>query len=292
MRKAFILFYIITFYVFAEMTWWGFLLIKAEPNRKTMVMGEGAVFLFLIVLGIFQMHKTLSRKEKLHHQQKNFLLSVTHELKSPLASIKLYLQTILKRDLDAEQRKSFITNSLKDIERLDDLVENMLLASKIENRSYSFPQAEFNFSELLNKVVDRLQVQSCNSQTIKACVTPNLYIKGDQIAITSVISNLIENAIKYSPECAVVLVSLVEQGDQILLEVADYGPGIPDGEKSRIFEKFYRVGNENTRQTKGTGLGLYIVKKVLAMHQAEVKVSDNLPVGTKFEITFNKAHGN
>lgn len=292
MRKAFILFYIITFYVFAEMTWWGFLLIKAEPDRKTMVMGEGAVFLFLLVLGIFQMHKTLNRKEKLHHQQKNFLLSVTHELKSPLASIKLYLQTILKRDLDAEQRKSFIDNSLKDIERLDDLVENMLLASKIENRSYSFPQAEFNFSELLNKVVDRLQVQSCNSQTIKACVTPNLYIKGDQIAITSVISNLIENAIKYSPECAVVLVSLVEQGDQILLEVADYGPGIPDGEKSRIFEKFYRVGNENTRQTKGTGLGLYIVKKVLAMHQAQVKVSDNLPVGTKFEITFNKAHGN
>lgn len=292
MRKAFILFYLITFYVFAEMAWWGFLLIKAEPNRKTMVLGEGAVFLFLLVLGIFQMHKTLSRKEKLHHQQKNFLLSVTHELKSPLASIKLYLQTILKRDLDAEQRKSFITNSLKDIERLDDLVENMLLASKIENRSYTFPQAEFNFSELLTKVVDRLQVQSCNSQTIKACITPDLYIKGDQIAITSVISNLIENAIKYSPDCAVVLVSLVSQGDQILLEVADYGPGIPDGEKSRIFEKFYRIGNENTRQTKGTGLGLYIVKKVLAMHQAQVKVSDNLPVGTKFEITFNNTHGN
>jgi signal transduction histidine kinase len=292
MRKAFILFYIITLYVFAEMAWWGFLLIKAEPDRRAMVLGEGAVFLFLVVLGIFQMHKTLSRKEKLHHQQKNFLLSVTHELKSPLASIKLYLQTILKRDLDEEQRKSFINNSLKDIERLDDLVENMLLASKIENRSYSFPQTEFNFSELLTKVVDRLQILSCSSQTIKACVTPNLYVKGDQIAITSVISNLIENAIKYSPACAEVLVSLVPQGDQILLEVADHGPGIPDGEKTRIFEKFYRIGNEDTRQTKGTGLGLYIVKKVLEMHQAQVSVSDNLPVGTKFEITFNKAHGN
>jgi len=243
-------------------------------------------------LGIFQMHKTLSRKEKLHHQQKNFLLSVTHELKSPLASIKLYLQTILKRDLDEEQRKSFINNSLKDIERLDDLVENMLLASKIENRSYSFPQTEFNFSELLTKVVDRLQVHSCSSQTIKACVTPNLYVKGDQIAITSVISNLIENAIKYSPACAEVLVSLVPQGDQILLEVADHGPGIPDGEKTRIFEKFYRIGSEDTRQTKGTGLGLYIVKKVLEMHQAQVSVSDNLPVGTKFEITFKQTHGN
>ena len=95
MRKALLLFYLVTFYVFAEMAWWGYLLIKAEPDRKLMVLGEGAVFLFLVCIGIIQIHKTLSRQEKLAHQQKNFLLSVTHELKSPLASIKLSLQTIL-----------------------------------------------------------------------------------------------------------------------------------------------------------------------------------------------------
>lgn len=291
MRRALILFYLITLYAFAEMMWWGYLLIKAEPNRQAMVLGEAAVFLFLLVIGIIQIQKTLNRKDKLAHQQKNFLLSVTHELKSPLASIKLYLQTILKRELDAEQQKAFISNCLKDIERLDDLVENMLLATKIENKSYSFPQDEFNFSELVEKVVDRLQVHSCSSQTIKACVTPNLYIKGDRFSVTSVLTNLIENAVKYSPSCAVVYVSLADLGDQILMEVIDHGPGIPDAEKTRIFEKFYRIGNEDTRQTKGTGLGLYIVKKVLEMHQAQIKVSDNQPTGTKFEITFNKTHG-
>ena len=96
MRKALLLFYVVTFYVFAEMAWWGYLLIKAEPDRKLMVLGEGSVFLFLVCIGIIQIHKTLSRQETFSHQQKNFLLSVTHELKSPLASIKLSLQTILK----------------------------------------------------------------------------------------------------------------------------------------------------------------------------------------------------
>lgn len=292
MRKALIIFYIITIYVFAEMAWWGWLLMKAEPDRTAMVLGEGAVFLFIVVMGIFQIQKTLKKQAKLQHQQKNFLLSVTHELKSPLASIKLYLQTILKRDLEPEKQKGFITNSLKDIERLDDLVENMLLATKIENRSYTFPQDEFNFSELVEKVVDRLQVHSCSSQTIKACVPPGLFIKGDRFALTSVLTNLIENAIKYSPSCAEIYVTLIEKGDQIVMEVVDHGPGIPDAEKSRIFDKFYRVGNEDTRQTKGTGLGLYIVKKVLDMHYADILVKDNQPTGTKFEITFNKPNGN
>jgi two-component system phosphate regulon sensor histidine kinase PhoR len=292
MRKALIIFYIITIYVFAEMAWWGWLLMKAEPDRTAMVLGEGAVFLFIVVMGIFQIQKTLKKQAKLQHQQKNFLLSVTHELKSPLASIKLYLQTILKRDLEPEKQKGFITNSLKDIERLDDLVENMLLATKIENRSYTFPQDEFNFSELVEKVVDRLQVHSCSSQTIKACVPPDLYIKGDRFALTSVLTNLIENAIKYSPSCAEVYVTLLEKSGQIVMEVVDHGPGIPDAEKSRIFVKFYRIGNEDTRQTKGTGLGLYIVKKVLDMHHAEIAVKDNQPTGTKFEITFNKPNGN
>ena len=290
MRKALLLFYVVTFYVFAEMAWWGYLLIKAEPDRKLMVLGEGSVFLFLVCIGIIQIHKTLSRQETLSHQQKNFLLSVTHELKSPLASIKLSLQTILKRVLTADQQQSLLDNSLKDIERLDDLVENMLLATKIENSSYSFPKDKFNLSELVEKVVERLQVHACNSQTIKCSVSPNIYLIGDAFAMNSVLINLIENAVKYSPPCAEVQVSLDSTDGQIYLRVADQGKGIPDAEKNRIFDKFYRIGSEDTRQTKGTGLGLYIVKKVLETHQASILVVDNTPTGTIFEIHFTAQH--
>ena len=290
MRKPLLIFYCLIAYAFAELLWWGMLLIKAEPNRKGMILGETAVFIFLFIVGAIQLHKALKKEYKLHQQQKNFLLSVTHELKSPLASIKLYLQTILKRDLDREKQKSFITNSLKDIERLDDLVENMLMATQIENQSYSFPKEKFDFSDLVKKIADRLQVHTCNSQTIRTQISEDIQIHGDKFALTSVVTNLIENAVKYSPPCTDVEVKLNATSNHISFQVLDKGIGISDDEKTRIFNKFYRVGSEDTRKTKGTGLGLFIVKQVLDKHQANIKVKNNQPTGTIFEVTFN-THG-
>ena len=287
MKRPLVIFYCLIIYAIFQLIWWGRLLLIANPNSKGMVLGETAVFLFIFFVGAYYLQKALNQERKLHHQQKNFLLSVTHELKSPLASIKLYLQTILKRELDPAQQKSFLTNSLKDIERLDDLVENMLIATKIASNSYTFPKEEFNLSELVVAVADRLQVHTCSSQIIKVSAQPGISIKGDKFALTSVITNLIENAVKYSPPCSDVCVELKELSNQIVFKVADLGIGIDDQEKSRIFDKFYRVGSEDTRKTKGTGLGLFIVKQVLDKHQAVIKVKNNHPSGTIFEVTFN-----
>ncbi len=282
-----VIFYCLIIYAIFQLIWWGRLLLIANPNSKGMVLGETAVFLFIFFVGAYYLQKAIDQERKLHHRQKNFLLSVTHELKSPLASIKLYLQTILKRELDPAQQKSFLTNSLKDIERLDDLVENMLLATKIESNLYTFPKESFNLSELVNSVAGRLQVHTCSSQIIKLSVQQGIMLEGDKFALTSVVTNLIENAVKYSPPCAEVNVSLKRSNGQIQFIVADSGIGINDQEKSRIFEKFYRVGSEDTRKTKGTGLGLFIVKQVLDKHQASIKVKNNQPSGTIFEVTFN-----
>lgn len=291
MRKSLIIFYSLIIYALAELIWWGILLIQVQPERKAMILGEGAVFLFIFFTGAYYLQKTLRKERNLQEQQKNFLLSVTHELKSPLASIKLYLQTILKRDLDKAQTRGFLNNSLKDIERLDDLVENMLIATRIENHSYSFPKEHFNLSELIESVADRLQKHTCSTQIIKPAIQPNVYITGDKFALTLVVSNLIENAVKYSPPCEEVKVNLGQKDGIISLSVADKGIGIKDEEKTRIFEKFYRVGSEDTRKTKGTGLGLYIVKQVLDKHQAHIKVKNNRPAGSIFEVTFN-SYGN
>lgn len=287
MRRPLIIFYCLVVYMTLQLVWWGSLLLAARPNSKGMIVGEAAVFLFIVMVGAYYMHKTLSKERKLQQQQKNFLLSVTHELKSPLASIKLYLQTILKRDLDREKQKGFITNSLKDIERLDDLVENMLLASQIESNSYSFPKEEFNFSDLVKQVAERLQVHTCSSQIIMPEVEKGIKLKGDKFALTSMVTNLIENAVKYSPPCAEVNVRLFRKNGEVHFITADSGIGISDLEKTRIFEKFYRVGSEDTRKTKGTGLGLFIVKQVLEKHQATIKVKNNQPSGTVFEVIFN-----
>ena len=290
MRKPLVIFNFLIIYAFSQLIWWGVLLVKAEPQRMGMILGEAAVFLMIFMVGAYKLHMALNKERKLHSQQNNFLLSVTHELKSPLASIKLYLQTILKRNLDLQQQQYFINNSLKDIERLDDLVENMLIATKIENKSYSFPKEQLNFSDLVEKIAERLQLHSCSSQVIKTDLQKNVSLMGDRFALTSVVTNLIENAIKYSPPCAEVDVKVYGNNGLIHFEVADQGIGISDPEKSRIFEKFYRVGSEETRKTKGTGLGLFIVKQVLDKHQAHIKVKNNHPSGTVFEVIFN-AHG-
>ena len=252
-----------------------------------MIIGEGMIFLAIFIMAVIRLKNHLQRERNYQQQQQNFLLSVTHELKSPLASVKLYLQTILKRDLDREQQQVFLGNSLKDIERLDYLVENVLLATKLESRTFSFPKENFELSEIVHNVVDRLQKNACKSQqAIVANIQPGLMIHADKFAIINVVSNLVENAIKYSPPCAHINVILAQREEGIVLEVADFGEGISDAEKRLIFNKFYRVGSEATRKTKGTGLGLYIVKSVLQKHEAAIRVKDNTPNGSVFEVNF------
>lgn len=288
MKRSLVIFYSLIIYAAAQLIWWGYQLVNLQHNKLGMILSEGSMFVIVLSFGAYYMHRSINRERKLQEQKKNFLLSVTHELKSPLASIKLLLQTIQKRDLTKAQIQDFIGKSLLDIERLDDMVENMLLASKIENRSYSFPKANFSLSVLVDSIVNRLQLTKCdgNMKIINAEIEPKIEFTGDKFALTSVVTNLVENAIKYSGPCEPVDVKLFQKEGKIYLHVADHGIGISDAEKSRIFDKFYRVGSEDTRNTKGTGLGLYIVKQVLDKHEASIRVKDNRPVGSIFEVVF------
>jgi signal transduction histidine kinase len=287
-KRSLVIFYAVIIYAVAQLIWWGYRLYIMQPDRLGMVLGEGSMFILVFGFGAYSLHNALNREQKLQEQKKNFLLSVTHELKSPLASIKILLQTIQKRNLTKAQTLDFIDKSLLDIERLDDMVENMLLASKIDNRSYTFPKAQFNLSVLVDSIVNRLQITKCdcNQQIIDAEIEPKIEITGDKFALTSVVTNLVENAIKYSSPCETVAVKLFSKEGKIHLQVADHGIGIADNEKSRIFDRFYRVGSEDTRNTKGTGLGLFIVKQVLDKHEATIRVKDNRPAGSIFEVEF------
>ncbi len=287
LRKPIAIFYVLLIYALAELIWWGYLLVKTEPDRVGMILGEGSMFLVILVVGAIYFHRLLLKEKYIQSQQRNFLLSVTHELKSPLASIKLYLQTILKRDLDKEKREQFIQSSIDDIGRLDDLVENMLLASKIENRSYSFPKEEFDFSGLLNTMVNRLKINVQGKREVIAEIEEHIDIMGDRFALGSMVNNLFENAVKYSEDQSRVIIQLKKENDKIKLMVCDEGCGIADADLEKIFQKFYRAGNEMTRKTKGTGLGLFIVQQVVNNHSATISIKKNLPKGTCFEITFN-----
>jgi len=266
----------------------GMSIVEEKKKQELMIIAEGLTFLLISWAILFRLRKTLFKEVKLANQQRNFLLSITHELKSPIASALLNTQTQIKRNLDSEKRQLLDTNTEKDLKRLGTLVDKILLAAKVEDNSASFFKEKFNLSQLVNEVFTDWELQWNDKFKFNADVSNDIFISGDKSLINSLISNLLENAIKYSNEGDSILVKLFQNETSVSLFVSDMGKGIPIAEQKQIFNKFYRIGNEETRTTIGTGLGLFIVKQVALMHQAEIEVESEIGNGTIFKIFFRK----
>ena len=266
---------------------------KKYESQKRMILGEAVMMMILLMAGTFQLYRTFSKEIELNRRQKNFLLSITHELKSPLSSTKISLQTLMKRNkLDDEKYFKLVTNSLNDVERLKILVDNLLLSARIEDRTY-MPSGELcDLSAITEEIFSKAKEVYGLRKNIHFNIQPDLMVSGDTLALQTIVNNIIENAIKYTPEGASINCSLYDDVNEVVLSVADEGFGIPDHEKNKIFSKFYRVGNEDTRSTTGTGLGLYMVKELLKLLKGKVEVKDNKPTGTVFEISLPKVQMN
>ncbi len=259
---------------------------KQYERQKWMIVSEGAVFLLLLAAGSIRLWQTFRKEINLARQQNNFLLSITHELKSPLASMKLSLQTLLRRMTFEDKYKKLVTNSVDDIDRLSALVDNILYAARMEDTSFSLHNEQIDVSETTHEIIQKLASAYKDTITIRADLEEDITLITDKMAWSSVIQNLIENAVKYSPDQSIVEVSLRKDNGTIIFEVKDSGIGISASERDNIFKKFYRIGNEETRNTKGTGLGLFIVKKIVDLHKGKIVVSDNKPRGTVFKLSF------
>jgi len=252
-------------------------------RQEWMIFGEAAVFVVTLIIGVYFINRGYNKEVQAANQRRNFLLSITHELKSPIASIKLVLETFLKRDLNKEQTQKFTQNALKDIERLNNLVTDLLLSAKLEN-AYQPHFEPLDLSKLINDLINKLSTKHRKAAFSFETKDAIPFLQADKMGITSVGINLLENAVKYggtSPEIKTVLST---KANQIIWEVSDTGIGISDKDKKMIFEKFYRVGSEETRTTKGTGLGLYIVKEIVEAHKGSIQVLNNGDQGTKFII--------
>ncbi len=260
--------------------------IAEEYERKTaQYIGEGATFMLVILVGAVFVYRATRKQIKLTHQQQNFMMSITHELKTPIAVVKLNLETLQKHKLEEAQQARIIHNTLQETDRLNDLCNNILLASQLDAGDFKLAWEEVNLSNLVKKAALQFQSRFPNRK-ISYRVDENISISGDELLLKLAINNLIENALKYSPGEEPVLVELENAKDGIKLKVTDQGPAIPDHEKSKIFEKFYRLGDENTRRVQGTGLGLYLTRKIAEDHNATVEVWNNSPRGSIFVINF------
>jgi signal transduction histidine kinase len=252
-------------------------------KRKQQYYGEGGTLLFILLMGASVVYTSLQRKTRLQRQQTNFMLAVTHELKSPIAGMKLSIQTLQRHQLSEEQRAQLLGRCIQEADRLSDLCNNMLITSQIEGQQYKTIKERLSLSDLVSDSAGIFAARYPGR--ISLDIVEHCMIVGDMLLLQMAVSNLLENAIKYTPADTPIAVSLTKSDEELLLQVADTGNGIPDSEKKKIFSKFYRIGDEATRHTKGTGLGLYLTRQIVQQHKGRIAVRDNTPSGAIFQIS-------
>jgi signal transduction histidine kinase len=313
-QRPLLIFYILVIYVFLQFCWWSYLLfdlnheiigLKIElshlnasneaeilqlkeklSQKRLMIFGEGIVFMFLLTLGIIQTRKSFKRETLVARQQKNFMLSVTHELKSPVASVKLFLQTLGKRELERTRQQELIHTALEETNRLDHLIENILLLNRIDNQAFSINIEHLNLTEILHDFGRHLQLKG-QKPLVTLDIESNLFVKGDRFALQSILQNLIENANKYAGNSPEICIRASRIGKEtVYMRIEDTGMGVGLEDQKRIFNRFFRAGNEETRRTKGTGLGLYIVNYLMRMQHGSIHYLPNEPQGSIFECRF------
>jgi len=263
---------------------------KKFMAQNRMIFSEGIVFMLLLFLGILQLYRTLRKEIFLNVQQRNFLLTISHELKSPISSIKLCSETLIKRKLLPNQQDRMHNIIISDANRLHNLVENMLFAAQIERSDVHLQFENLVYSDLLTEITQKYRHQY-EQQKFIVNIEPNILIHADKSAIISIILNILDNALKYSNVDNLNYIYLQVIDNKSVMTIKDEGEGIAIEEKKKIFDKFYRVGNENIRKSKGTGLGLYIVHYLVQKHFGTINVSNNGIKGSKFTVTLPLIHG-
>ncbi len=261
---------------------------EAKDRKTSQYVGEGMTFLALVVVGAIFVFRATRRLIRFSEQQQNFMMAVTHELKTPIAVTRLNLETLQRRKLDEEKQQLLISNTLQETSRLNILCDNILMAAQLEAGAHAETGPELNFTDLVEGCIDDFK-NRFPGREIKEEIDEGVYLKGETLLLQMLVNNLVENAMKYAPTTSTITVRVVETDSEVQLSVADEGPGIPTEEKKKIFDKFYRAGNENTRIAKGTGLGLYLCSKIAERHNGSIYVTDNHPQGSIFAVLFQTA---
>lgn len=245
-------------------------------NKRYMIIGEGLIFLFILVAGMLLTVRYMQRDARLARLQHNFLLSVTHELKTPIASAQLYLQTLQKRKLEGAQQSDLLCKAIESNKRLEQLVEKLLLATQVENSGFSLEMNNVELAPLIQSSVETIASldKDRHQFSVKSEVSP--VIRGDAFAIETILLNLLENAAKYAPADTEITIALSSNLDAVRIDVSNTG-SISTGDQKRVFEKFFRAGSEETRSAKGTGVGLYLVRKLVDLlgGNIELKTGNN-----------------
>lgn len=225
--------------------------------------------------------------ERLDKTRNQFVSNASHELKTPLATMKIMLETMMYQpDMPPELREEFMQDMNHEIDRLTGIITDLLVLTRMDNKD-EMTREPVNMSELTEETV-RLLLPAAEkkNQALKAEVQPDLTLVGDRIKLNQILYNLMDNAIKYTPEGGEIRISLKAEDDSLIWVVRDNGIGIPADDQEHIFERFYRVDKARSRETGGTGLGLSIVRQMVKMHGGTISVHSEPENGSEFVVAF------
>jgi signal transduction histidine kinase len=240
--------------------------------REVVPLVLGIIFFGFIIAGVILNTIFLVREVKRNEQHDSFLNAVTHELKTPITSIRLYLDTLQQRDVDEAQRREFYQIMTADTQRLMGTVEQVLRAARVTQKNAVLQKAEIEVGPLVQDAVDLARLRHHLSTEslawdLDGLPAERLSVSGDREELSAVLSNVLDNAVKYSPKPPRIRVEVVTPDlKHVQVRVQDYGVGIPSGELKRVFKRFYRVLTPGATQVKGSGLGLFIVRAVIQRH--------------------------
>lgn len=259
-----------------------------SPTARYLVYFFGLLLFLLLISGLGLMFTLLLREVRLNERQSNFVSAVTHELKTPVASLRLYLDTLMLRSdtLSTDQRDDFYQTMRADLERLDRTINSVLNAGLYADRAVINPPV-IDLAKLVQHACALTRTRNQLAESAVSYAGPKtLLLKGDSTALETAVLNLLDNAVKYSTEQVTVKVTLAEEENGFArLSVADRGVGMNRGHLRFIFTRFYRIGSEVRRSRTGTGLGLFIVKSVVKAHGGTVRAeSDGEGRGATFTL--------
>jgi signal transduction histidine kinase len=261
--------------------------------REVALMVFGIVFFVLIITGLVLNTTFLLREIRRNEQQDAFLNSMTHELKTPIASIKLYLETLKTRNVTDEKRLEFYDIMLADSNRLLNTVEQVLQASRTREKNRQLNITEINLGKLLDESVKIVQTRHKLDESAIKFTEPadDVKVSGDAAELQTVFTNLLDNAVKYSDETPKISVRITNSSDKrVRIFIKDNGIGLESSQLKRIFKRFYRVANLSTQEKKGTGLGLFIVKSIIEKHGGKISaVSNGEDKGSTFIVQLPKS---
>jgi signal transduction histidine kinase len=256
-----------------------------------MVILEGVVFFLFLLAGLWMIYRTLVKQRELRQQQENFMMAITHELKTPLASINLYVDSLLTPEIAEQEKQNILPKIKHDVYRLKRQVENVLEVARHHGLTEKSRYESFNLSQLLGQRLDELKKFYTNANYgLRTDIEESVLIYGDRRSIGKALDLILENSLVHNEGRKIeIAVELSLSNNIISLNIGDNGCGVDKEELANIFDQFYRAGPELTRSSYGTGLGLYIAKEIINSHGGTISViSDGPSKGIKFLIILKR----